>query len=63
VTTSAESITRAAAVPLLLEVAEAGVTLRCRQYVEVQIDPKLWRDIQTWANAMRVLLHKEVSRA
>ena len=61
-TTTAESITRAQATPLLLEVAEAGVVLRCRQYVELQMDPKLWRDLQDWANAMRVLLHREVPR-
>ena len=62
-TTSAESITRAQAIPLLLEVAEAGVVLRCRQYVELQIHPDVWRDLQAWANAMRVLLHREAPRA
>ena len=62
-TTPAESITRAQAIPLLLEVAETHVVFRCRQYLELQMDPKLWDDIQDWANAMRVLLHREVSRA
>jgi hypothetical protein len=55
-TTTAESITRAAAVPLLLEVAETFGFLRT--CVEIKIDPELWREIQEWATAMRATLAK-----
>ena len=58
-TATAESITRAEAIPLLLEVAEARVELRCRQYVEIRVDPGVWREVQTWANGMRAVLYAE----
>ena len=41
------------AIALLLELADSGVTLTTRQYIEVQVDPLLWRDIKEFASLWR----------